>query len=204
MPFITLVKQIFVNLFCVISAWWQTYNFFFHDDLTIILLYLTKASVIVSTCQHIMPVGTMIKPWFYMIFKVHSLNLYTYLFFLNQTEVDEVILIQKYVSTPRRSHCFSKNSSMLILFLVWLLWTLLAYSPDQAGPFHFHVLSVYVYVYILSVSVHTGMFVHEHRLCVCIIWPCFFVLQHVCPLCVCHLYAQISHRAVKNVFAWFD
>lgn len=53
-----------------------------------------------------------------MIFKVHSLNLYTYLFFLNQTEVDEVILIQKYVSTPRRSHCFSKNSSMLILFLV--------------------------------------------------------------------------------------
>lgn len=184
MPLTLLEKQISVKLLCVNSARWQTLHsqsakgeywdqnegaslfklhfFLLIHTLSTTLLYLTKAST-VSACQRIMPVGTMLKLWFYSIFQVHWLNLYTYLVFLNQAEVRQVVLIQKHVRTPRRSHCFSSHSRMLILFL-WLLWNLLlAYSLTR--------LVVFIFMFYLC-KFKCTFCLHVYTGCVCVyfIW----------------------------------
>lgn len=140
-------------------------------------MYLTKASMVVNACQHTMPVGTIQTPCFRdsFSFQVHWLNLYffrmtwaphTSCFWIRQKWV---MLIQKHVKTLMRSFCIPNLNSMLILFVAWLSWPLLAFSLSRLVLFH-HVVCVYMFMCMLCVyvSAHACWHTCTRFVCVCV------------------------------------
>lgn len=149
-------------------------------------MYLTKASMIVNACQHTMPVGTIQKPCFIdnFCFQVQWLSLYffrkwfefhippvsgSHRDFLNK------LCWFKTVKTLKRSYCISNLNSMLILFVAWLSWPLLAFILTRLVLFHRVCVYVCVCVGVCTRVVRLCMCLHTRLhtctgLYVCIVW----------------------------------
>lgn len=125
-------------------------------------MYLSKASMIVNACRHIMPVGTIQKPCFIDHFWVpHNL------LFLDQTETFWFSYVDSNTcKTLKISYCISNLKQHVDYLCGMIIMTSAGIDCDQAGPFPSLLCvcgAVYVYVYIVCVRICT-----RAQDCVCV------------------------------------